>query len=690
MIKWMRKHMVRALVVVAMLAVSVGTVMRAEEEPEVVKSLLQQLETATSPEVKMSLLEHLSDAYFGQPEERYYLQQLYEHSNGSSDYHNEFKAVAISHLCRYYYNIDDIDSLMIWSEKVDELRLEPNIYARYFDIKYFHCMGYLERDNTEKALGLALELQKSAQHLGSVDGEITCYELLGDVYMKTQVYDRAIDAYSTSFQILKKQDKRVTYQFQLLTQILECCHERRDYDTFEHYLNEMGAIFRRGGIGKNAGALYDRCLKLYYAYALLNGVKHDNDEQARKYYELLNGFKPIDDWFVEDRVTRTFSDYYAMNKNYDKALAQLNKLDSSEIDTKYGLLYSKGVLKQKLGRYDEAAYDFYQALDTLHMEYNKSVLTEFYQFQEICHTQYMTRVQKDYLAEMQRKRILYSLVGLTVMLVMLALFGYHVRRTRMLNVRLQKLENRLRRDETELLQRQEVLKDTLDRHMNNSRLKTMFLSNMSHEIRTPLNAIVGFSGLLVQNADDDDVQLEYAKIIESNSASLMALINNILDLGRLDSNRVSFNWQKSDLMSIITTSLDRYHLNDGGVEAIIDSPSEYIEIVTDQLRLSKVFDNIYSNAFKFTKKGYVKTIVKLFDRTISIRVEDTGIGVPAEKVHLVFERFEKIDTFSPGSGLGMPICKELINRMGGSIAIDEQYTNGFALEIVLPYIKSEI
>ena len=86
----------------------------------------------------------------------------------------------------------------------------------------------------------------------------------------------------------------------------------------------------------------------------------------------------------------------------------------------------------------------------------------------------------------------------------------------------------------------------------------------------------------------------------------------------------------------------------------------------------------------------MKTVVSIDGRTLRIRVEDTGIGVPPEKVHIVFERFEKVDTFSPGSGLGMPICKELSTRMGGNIYIDTEYTGGFAVVVELPYIKNKI
>ena len=366
----------------------------------------------------------------------------------------------------------------------------------------------------------------------------------------------------------------------------------------------------------------------------------------------------------------------------------ITELESSTLESRQAQLYAKGDILNRMGRYEESAYSFYLAYDSLQAEFNKTSLSEFVQFQDICHDQFETRVRKDYEAELQRNRTYFTLLGFVLLLVFVALFAYHVRRTRRLNARLRKVETLLRGEENKLLQRQDTLKITLQRHMNNSRLKTLFLSNMSHEIRTPLNAIVGFSGLLVQNAEDGNVHHEYARIVEENSASLMVLINNILDLGRLDANRVTFKWDLSDLMLIIANSLNAY--NNDKIEKIVESPSESIMFVCDEMRLTKVFNNLYSNAFRFTKEGYVKTVVSIKGRTISIRVEDTGIGVPPEKTHIVFERFEKVDTFSPGSGLGMPICKELVTRMGGNIYIDTEYTGGFAVVVELPYIKNKI
>ena len=643
----------------------------------------ESLQKAENDREKMRLIGKLSDINFGLPAALIYLKQLYILTSRNKDnYSNTYKAMAISHICRYYFNINKLDSVIAWAQKFDEVQLKPEVYSRYFDTKYYQSSAHLEKGNTDEALGAALDLQKDAQRLHSEDGEVTCYELLGDVFMKTKVLTQAIDAYSCGYNILKKQSRRPTYRFQLLTQILECYTEDASCCDASIYLKEMQSIFQKGEIAKSSGALYERCLKLFYAYSLLHSVNSGDKANANYFFTILSKSATVDDWFVEDRSTRSIAEYYTSCSRYNDALKSISKLDSSSVDPLYSLLYAKGQVLEHLKRYKEATTNYYLAYDTLQSEYNKSILSDFSQFQDICHEQYVERLHKEYMAERQRNNIIYTSVFLVVALIMLALFGYHVRRSSILGHHLSLSEKRLRADETELLQRQSVLREALEKHMQNGRMKSTFLSNMSHEIRTPLNAIVGFSNLLVENAGENAELRDYANIIRANSDSLMVLINNILSLGRSDASRVMLSWQSANLMDIIAAALAPYQ--NSKVKTIIDSPSNDIEIVTDALRLGKVFENVYSNAFKFTKEGHVKTTITLDALNVNIRIEDTGIGVPNDKKELIFERFEKVDTFNPGSGLGLSICRELLKRMNGTICCDKDYTDGLAIIIQFP------
>lgn len=672
----------RSLFLAVFMAMVCNVVWCSPRTEDSLKSLLLQTDDKNE---KMQILEQLADRNFGFPKELKYLKSLYNLANTRGGEDVAFKALAISHICRYYFNADKFDSVMVWSGKIDALRLEKSIYSHYFDTKYFECAAIIESGNVEKALGKALELQKNALRLHSEDGEVTCYEMLGDVYMKSKAYGKATDAYVCGYKILKKQGLRATYRFQFLTQILECCHEGHNDKGFSHYLGEMSKIFSLGEIERIQGVLYDRCIKLYYAYALMDGVKRESQADADKYYALLRDCENIDDWFVEGRSASAVADYLTMYGKYEEALNELSKLDGLPVMKYYDLCYRKGLLCEKLHRCDDAVKHYSAAYDSLEAEYNKSMLSEFSQFQELCHKQYASRLQKEYETDRLRRGIILSVAILAIVLVLLLLFVYHVRRSSLLSKNLRNRELQLRADETFLVQRQSVLKNALERHKNNGRMKSMFLSQMSHEIRTPLNAVVGFSSLLLDSAGASAEEREYVRIIRHNSDNLMELVNNVLDLGRLDSNRVAFKWGKYDLMAIIDTALSPYMAS--AVKSFVESPVEYIEIETDAAQLSKVFAHVYSNAFRFTQEGYVRTKVCVGDDVVKVNVEDSGIGVPDEKRERIFDRFEKVDKFTPGSGLGLSICREIMKSLGGKIYVDKEYYGGLAVVIEIPVRK---
>ena len=632
--------------------------------------------------LRLKALEHLADVYFGYPEERDYLMKLYKLACDKRDGDNEYRAVAISQLCRYYYNIDNIDSVLVWANKADEVELTPEVYSRYFDIMYFQSSGYLGQGNTEKALGLAMKLQNEAQRLHSEDGEVTCYELLGDVYMKTKIYDRAIDAYFCGFQLLDKRGKRATYRFQLLTQILECCNESNNFDNYDFYLREMEMIFVEGGIGKSTGGLYDRCLKLYYAYALLNSVKKSDTQQADNYFARLRSFKTIDDWFVEDRVKRTFVEYYLARKDYDKAYELLGELDKSSLESHQAKLYAKGDILNCMGRYEESAYCFYQAYDSLQSEFNQTSLSEFVQFQDICHDQFETRVRKEYEAELQRKRSYFTLFGLVLLLIFVALFAYHVRRTRRLNARLRRVEVRLRDEENKLLQRQDALKVTLQRHMNNSRLKTLFLSNMSHEIRTPLNAIVGFSQMLAHQQQGDDLSQdqreEFVELIDENTETLTPLIDDILLLSAIENgSAMKIRLSQCIVNAVCHRALSSVkHRCPEGVRLYYTTEvGNDFAIQCDSQRLQQVLVNFLTNAEKHTQSGEILLHASLSENPgrVTFSVTDTGEGVPAEMAESIFNRFEKLDTFVQGAGLGLNICRMIAVKLNAIVKLDTSH-----------------
>lgn len=221
------------------------------------------------------------------------------------------------------------------------------------------------------------------------------------------------------------------------------------------------------------------------------------------------------------------------------------------------------------------------------------------------------------------------------------------------------------------------------------KMKSVFLANMSHEIRTPLNAIVGFSQLLGSNTDlENEEKTEFSELINKNSVLLLKLINDILDLSRIESGKISFTYEDCNLNQLINDIFNTHKvLMPKNVELRKQVPCNAAIIHTDRLRLTQVITNFINNAAKFTTEGYIELKYQYSDdnQYIHISVADTGKGIPSDKIQQVFERFQKLDEFAQGTGLGLAISQSIIKTFNGSISLESEVGKGSKFTIVLPY-----
>lgn len=239
---------------------------------------------------------------------------------------------------------------------------------------------------------------------------------------------------------------------------------------------------------------------------------------------------------------------------------------------------------------------------------------------------------------------------------------------------------RTKRLKDELLKSEKDLRVAKDRAEESNRLKSAFLANMSHEIRTPLNSIVGFSDVLAVGDTTEEEQQSYYQIIKTNSDLLLRLINDILDLSRLEANRVILTWESCDVVLlckqvVASVSLSRQSSDN---QFLFTTSFESYRMETDVQRMQQVIINLLSNADKFTKKGKITLDFSVDEEAqmAVFSVTDTGCGIPKEKQKLVFERFEKLNEYAQGTGLGLSICKLIVYKWKGAIWIDSDYTGG--------------
>ena len=239
-------------------------------------------------------------------------------------------------------------------------------------------------------------------------------------------------------------------------------------------------------------------------------------------------------------------------------------------------------------------------------------------------------------------------------------------------------------DITELKRTEEMLVKARDKAEASDRLKSAFLANMSHEIRTPLNAIVGFSSLLTSTENAAEKEL-YNSLIGHNNKLLLNLINDVIDLSKIESGYLELRPDWVNLTELLDESVAEYaHQVPSGVELLTNYPAHDSLVELDRLRIKQILSNFLSNALKNTTTGHVEVFYEVDHQSVRIGVKDTGRGIPQNMLEKIFERFEKLDSFAQGAGLGLPICKLIVEKMNGRILVDSQLGIGTTFIIELP------
>lgn len=264
-------------------------------------------------------------------------------------------------------------------------------------------------------------------------------------------------------------------------------------------------------------------------------------------------------------------------------------------------------------------------------------------------------------SQQQNRLLMLALIVLPVLIIIASLCILYLRRQR----------RKLIQSQLKLLQAQKNVEESI-------RNKSLFISNMSHEIRTPLNALSGFSDVLTTPGIDEETRKQCNDIIQLNSRLLLNLVNDVVDISCLDIANMNFNLKACNAVNLcegIIQTLEGIKQTQAEIYFETELPS--LEIETDTLRLQQVLINILVNATKFTKEGSIILRLELDDNGMArFSITDTGCGIPLEKQSSIFNRFERVNEKSQGTGIGLSICQLMINRLGGKIWIDPEYTAG--------------
>ena len=245
------------------------------------------------------------------------------------------------------------------------------------------------------------------------------------------------------------------------------------------------------------------------------------------------------------------------------------------------------------------------------------------------------------------------------------------------------------RDITESVEAARKLKKAKEEAERSEYLKTSFLANISHEIRTPLNAIVGFSQIITEAETPED-KAEFQRIIQENNNRLLHLVNELLDFSKIEANMVNLDLQPIKVSDLCKHVYDSFILRfSPEIQFINESPDEEHYVIADKNRTIQVISNLLDNALKHTKYGSIRIGYKLNSKDIEIYVADTGNGISPQKLDAIFNRFVKANENVQGAGLGLSICKMLVEKMGGKISVESELGKGSTFKFTLPISEHE-
>ena len=245
------------------------------------------------------------------------------------------------------------------------------------------------------------------------------------------------------------------------------------------------------------------------------------------------------------------------------------------------------------------------------------------------------------------------------------------------------------KEKDEAFKKLKEYEEMIEKAERESRMKSLFLANMSHEIRTPLNAIEGFSRIMAET-DSQEERMQFLEIIENNNSRLLSLINEILDLSRVESGEITFKKEYTDLNEVCNhiKQIFKFRCSDA-VQLTWTKPNMVVTLNTDRNRLLQVFSNLISNAFKHTSRGQIAFGYKLINdgQEVEFFVSDTGSGIPQSDLESIFHTYvsQDAETMKNGFGLGLPLSKIIVERLGGSISVESELGKGSKFTFVLPF-----
>ena len=628
-----------------------------------IPALKEKLKNIMSVEQRIDSAWAYCDDYADEPEEWFLLGEIENYAKELND--KDCLCKVYRNMARYIFNYrEDFKDIPLYAEKIKELGLKSELAEKCLtDIRCFTCYGYIEQKHYGRAIDVANRFWNEAEELQSPYAQASANEILGIIYQSLAQYDPATDYFVKAYNFCKTLPDQQQFCVQLLFEICECSMLAKKLSDHKWCIDDLHTTI----CSDEHARYYERNLRVTETFAALMELEEHNLDKARRCLEKARTYSPQEDHFATMLLFVAESRYQWLRGNMQKAY-ELVSPTMYEGGYRLYIVYKIDLLKA-MGRWKEVV-DYQQRInDRMKKEYCDAIQSQVSEMsiESKIHEQKLNIAQAQLQASQWQNRFyIFCSILLLLLILLLAYMFYSTRKAK-----------------KEVEQSNQTQKN--------------FLQNMSHEIRTPLNAICGFSQILttpgLREMVTEEEMAEYGDIILTNTELLSTLVNDILDVSDLDSGKYRMNMGDCPVNAVCRKAINtvRFRCPDHIKLYFTTEVDDDYVIHSDPQRAQQIIMNYLTNAIKHTEQGEIHVHCSLSEHPgkVTFSVTDTGEGVPADKADVIFGRFEKLDTFRQGTGLGLNICLRIAKLMNAEVKLDTSYTGGARFVFIHPCKESE-
>lgn len=574
-------------------------------------------------------------------------------ANSDTEHLSTLKRLIDSNIA--YDSLAPMDSVIVWGQQISPILEKDNKMELSFSIRQLVVYLYSLRGDIGNAIDEAREMYEKAETIKYDLGMALSSAAIGDAYFCSNMPEEAIASYKEAIRHPAASPENNYYKEMTILKLIQTLilkERTQEAEKYRKMLSESKSIHSNQTLQfltlATDVSYYIQKNELPNAHNCLLQAEQIYLSDKQPYYHTTYNY-------MQGRYNAAIGKHTLALQYYDNILTDIRQKMQSIIYLQ--IAYIKANLLIEMDHKKEAAR-LYEEISMI----TDSVIAPSYahRINNLRASYEENRMKVENKAEFNRIFLGGIVIGIIVLGVMIYLVIHIVKQNKKI------AESKIRMEQSRL------------NAENAMQIKSLFLSNMSHEIRTPLSALSGFSSLLTEQALDEETRRQCGDIIQQNSDLLLKLINDVIDLSNLEIGNMKFNFNYCDAIAICNNVIDTVNkVKQTQAELRFNTSLPSLKLYTDDSRLQQLLINLLINATKFTPQGNITLEVQQESKDFALfSVTDTGCGIPLEKQSSIFNRFEKLNEGAQGTGLGLSICQLIIERIGGKIWIDPNYTTG--------------